>query len=152
MTAPQRFRKKPVDIEAMQWDGTDEASQAIRAWAEAPGRDVAIVDTDHIQHLWDYDTGRYVMPSGETILAPYGVRCLIVLTLEGKMVAQPGWWIIRGVQGEFYPCDPDILAETYTAAPAPDPNPVRAAQLRFEAAQVQLLEARQALADARGES
>lgn len=34
-------------------------------------------------------------------------------TLEGVMLASPGDWIIRGVQGEFYPCKPDIFAATY---------------------------------------
>lgn len=34
-------------------------------------------------------------------------------TLEGNMLASKGDWIIRGVQGEFYPCKPDIFAATY---------------------------------------
>lgn len=34
-------------------------------------------------------------------------------TLEGTMVAEPGDWIITGVQGERYPCKPDIFEETY---------------------------------------
>lgn len=34
-------------------------------------------------------------------------------TLEGTMQARPGDYIIRGVQGEFYPCKPDIFAATY---------------------------------------
>ncbi len=34
-------------------------------------------------------------------------------TLEGKMVASPGDWIIRGVRGELYPCKPDIFTATY---------------------------------------
>ena len=34
-------------------------------------------------------------------------------TLEGIMTAQMGDFIIRGVQGEFYPCKPDIFAATY---------------------------------------
>ena len=34
-------------------------------------------------------------------------------TLEGTMWAQPGDWIIKGVQGEFYPCKPDIFEATY---------------------------------------
>jgi hypothetical protein len=38
---------------------------------------------------------------------------LTISTLEGKMVALPGDWIIRGVKGEFYPCRPDIFAATY---------------------------------------
>ena len=36
-------------------------------------------------------------------------------TLEGVMHADPGDWIIRGVQGEFYPCKPDIFEQTYEA-------------------------------------
>jgi hypothetical protein len=34
-------------------------------------------------------------------------------TLEGIMVAQLGDYIIKGVRGEFYPCNPDVFKETY---------------------------------------
>lgn len=34
-------------------------------------------------------------------------------TLEGKMTAQPGDWIITGVDGEQYPCKPEIFKRTY---------------------------------------
>jgi len=34
-------------------------------------------------------------------------------TLEGTMVASPGDWIITGIQGEQYPCKPDIFEATY---------------------------------------
>ena len=34
-------------------------------------------------------------------------------TLEGTMIASPGDYIIRGVQGEFYPCRADIFEQTY---------------------------------------
>jgi len=34
-------------------------------------------------------------------------------TLEGEMTAQIGDWIIKGVNGEFYPCKPDIFDKTY---------------------------------------
>jgi hypothetical protein len=40
---------------------------------------------------------------------------LRIQTLEGVMTAQLGDWIVRGVQGEFYPCKPDIFAQTYEA-------------------------------------
>lgn len=40
-------------------------------------------------------------------------QVLKIATLEGHMVAKPGDWIVRGVQGEFYPCKPDIFVETY---------------------------------------
>lgn len=106
-----KYRKKPVEIEALRWDGSDERSLEIREWAEPA---VAIVDTDHIKHLWDYDAGAYIMPNGKVIFgAPFRERCLIVLTLEGEMVAREGDYIIRGVQGEVYPCKPDIFEATY---------------------------------------
>ena len=38
---------------------------------------------------------------------------LVVVTLEGDLTAQPGDWIIKGVAGEFYPCKPEIFAQTY---------------------------------------
>lgn len=38
---------------------------------------------------------------------------LWIETLEGTMRADKGDWIIKGVQGEFYPCKPDIFAATY---------------------------------------
>ena len=44
-----------------------------------------------------------------------GGDVLVIDTLEGQMTAQKGDWIIKGVQGEFYPCKPDIFAETYEA-------------------------------------
>jgi len=46
--------------------------------------------------------------------ADRGVFC--VRTLEGVVTAEMGDWIIRGVNGEFYPCKPDIFAATYEAA------------------------------------
>ena len=39
--------------------------------------------------------------------------CLIIHTLEGNMAAEVGDYIIKGVFGEFYPCKPDIFADTY---------------------------------------
>lgn len=37
-------------------------------------------------------------------------------TLEGTMIANPGDYIIKGVQGEFYPCKLDIFEATYEEA------------------------------------
>lgn len=36
-----------------------------------------------------------------------------IKTLEGNMIVSDGDYIIKGVQGEFYPCKPDIFKETY---------------------------------------
>lgn len=38
---------------------------------------------------------------------------MIIKTLEGEMRAQKGDWIITGVNGEQYPCKPDIFDKTY---------------------------------------
>lgn len=38
---------------------------------------------------------------------------LTIQTLEGQHTASPGDWIIKGVNGEFYPCKPDIFDKTY---------------------------------------
>ena len=38
---------------------------------------------------------------------------MIIHTLEGDMKAEPGDWIITGVNGEQYPCKPDVFEKTY---------------------------------------
>lgn len=38
---------------------------------------------------------------------------VIISTLEGEMKASPGDWIITGINGEKYPCKPDIFEKTY---------------------------------------
>ena len=37
----------------------------------------------------------------------------VISTLEGEMSVSEGDWIIKGVNGEFYPCKPDIFEKTY---------------------------------------
>lgn len=41
---------------------------------------------------------------------------MLIETLEGVMIANPGDWIIKGVNGELYPCKPDIFQKTYEPA------------------------------------
>ena len=43
-------------------------------------------------------------------------------TLEGKMKADPGDWIITGVDGEQYPCKPDVFQKTYVEINDPAPE------------------------------
>lgn len=45
-----------------------------------------------------------------------GNYTLVIPTLEGNMTAEQGDYIIKGVQGEFYPCKPDIFEATYDLA------------------------------------
>jgi hypothetical protein len=45
---------------------------------------------------------------------------MFIYTLEGKMFATKGDYIIKEIQGEFYPCKPDIFAQTYDVAEKPE--------------------------------
>ena len=88
-----KFRKKPVVIEAWQFDGTERHAH----WFldKFPDRTLsALVPTDSID-----DRQKEVM--------------LVIPTLEGNHNASPGDWIIQGVKGELYPCKPDIFEMTY---------------------------------------
>ena len=82
----RRFRKKPVVIEAIRFDGT------IRGVEEAQ---------------------KFVGPGLQTDQKPCIGYILCIPTLEGDMRAMPGDWIIKGIKGEFYPCKPDIFEATY---------------------------------------
>jgi len=53
------------------------------------------------------------MGLGEGKLTADGIE---IETLEGTMKASIGDYIIKGVQGEFYPCKPDIFEQTYERA------------------------------------
>ena len=81
------YRKKPVVIEALQWTG-----QNLKEINE-----------------FTYDSTRK-MKFAESIVGGYD---LIIYTLEGAMTASLGDYIIKGINGEFYPCKPDIFEKTY---------------------------------------
>lgn len=55
------------------------------------------------------------IPGGRELTFQSGPQLIILElnTLEGRMFAQPGDWIITGVKGERYACKPDIFRETY---------------------------------------
>lgn len=91
------YRKKPVVIEAMQWDGTWESAQPILEWIKANKT------IDRSEAIWSDAAGE-----------------LYIWTDEGKMQASPGDWVIRGVAGEFYPCKPSIFDATYEPVEARD--------------------------------
>lgn len=104
-TAPEKptrdYRKKPVVIQAVQlnWANWNEVCDFLGniISSENPARPVAT----------------YSDMCGETA-GPYIE--LTIPTLEGDHIARHGDWIIRGVNGEFYPCKPDIFAATYEKA------------------------------------
>lgn len=95
-----KYRKKPVEIEAMQWDGSMESRNHTLGWIGAHGGEAR------------YRSDDKALPGPGRGLTRIADR-LEIDTLEGTMYALPGDWIIRGVQGEFYPCKPDIFEATY---------------------------------------
>ena len=52
---------------------------------------------------------------GQELIIDLLNHCVCIRTLEGNMSASDGDYIIKGVHGEFYPCKPDIFAQTYEA-------------------------------------
>lgn len=100
-----KFRKKPVVVDAMAWTGRNVSELA--KWA-------AEVDLRHRQRRNDVPKHGGDIPLPIDVVAEVGgwFRCEIK-TLEGVMVARRGDWIICGVNGEFYPCKPDIFGATY---------------------------------------
>lgn len=85
-----RFKKKPVEVEA--WKVLDLLRSATHDWPSLP---VQIEDA--------YEEGKIV----------FTVNKIHITTLEGTMYANLGDWVICGVQGELYPCKPDIFDATY---------------------------------------
>ena len=96
------YRKKPVVVEAMQLVGTNAETHAVYQWIEA-----------NTQGSFDPLTEE-IPASGVSIDPATGD--FLIATLEGVMQAKPGDWIIRDIEGEFYPCEPDIFAATYEPA------------------------------------
>lgn len=87
-----KFRKKPVVIEARQFLGTIDGARQIVDWVRAGKHEANVLEIGSSTHA------------------------VLIKTLEGEHRADIGDWIIKGVKGEFYPCKPDIFAATYEPA------------------------------------
>lgn len=83
----RKFRKKPVEIEAVQFDGSNH-------------REVLV--------FMDPSMNENSAAVSQSMQLP-----LVIQTLEGRMRVSVGDWVIRGVKGELYPCKDDIFRMTY---------------------------------------
>lgn len=83
-----KYRKKPVIIEAYCYQA-ELGNNRLMNWLSQQGANVKD---------WVFHDGEITIP-----------------TLEGKMKAVNGDWIICGIKGEFYPCKSDIFEATYEA-------------------------------------
>ena len=90
-----KYKKKPVIIDAIQWTGGNMVEIADFAKGFAKFDEIRQGDSEN------------------KIPAQYD---LSIQTLEGTMQASRGDYIIKGVNGEFYPCKPDIFEKTYEKA------------------------------------
>lgn len=84
---PKKYRKKPVVIEALQVVYGKTEVKEVEGFVGSDAR------------YLDHETGKEY-----------------IRTLEGDMLVSDGDYIIKGIQGEFYPCKPDIFETTYEAA------------------------------------
>jgi hypothetical protein len=82
-----KFRKKPIVIDAVQWNCEQSQLDLINGWWAASG-----------------NTQPFTLNPSKTLSIP---------TLEGVVLAVPGDYVIRGVKGELYPCKSDIFELTY---------------------------------------
>lgn len=87
-----KYRKKPVVIEAVQWNGRN-----LEEIKEFVGDSLI------------YEISDAAWKAGKGAPSVY----MEIKTLEGNHKCSIGDYIIKGVQGEFYPCKPDIFKQTY---------------------------------------
>lgn len=87
-----KFRKKPVVIEAVQWFSISPDSICVRPFAN-----IASFQGNCSHCKKEYDRHGFIE------------------TLEGGYIVCPGDWIIKGINGEFYPVKDEIFRETYYA-------------------------------------
>lgn len=90
-----KFRKKPVVIEAIQFEYTDDCLIKLKEFlGNSAGR---AIKARHPDAKAEFEI--VTLEDGNV--------------LKAKHIATEGDWIIKGVQGEFYACKPDIFEATY---------------------------------------
>ena len=85
-----KYRKKPQDVEAFQFGGASDSQREL--WPE-----------------W----AKKAFENRDIIITPGWVSSCHVRTLNGFVTVQVYEWIIKGIQGELYPCKDEIFKATY---------------------------------------
>ena len=86
----KKFVKKPVVIEAIQFTTNNEPNDV------------------EMTRMVDW-----INAESDMKISSHNGTSIFINTLEGEMRAECGDWIIKGVNGEFYPCKPDVFEKTY---------------------------------------
>lgn len=143
MNTPQKYRKKPVEIEAMQWGGTN--VDDCYSWGVLPSGGAirgsvlqcfVPMDDDEIVDTLSAEQYEHFKDIGAT-------AALWVAANSAWLPLHTGVWIAKDRHG-FYPIKADVFEATYTAVPDTDPDPVREARLGLEAARLRLRDAEHA--------
>lgn len=92
---PLRVVKMPRVVNAMVWNGTISEAHRVMRWVNDLGGSARLFDE---------------------MSNPY----LVIQTLEGPMRADAGWFIIQGIEGEFYPCKTSVFSSSYRIATEED--------------------------------
>jgi hypothetical protein len=87
----KKYQKKPIVVEAVQWTGYN--LEEVKEFAKYV-----------VYEIYDAGWKAGVCPPSTKIT---------LQTLEGVMTVQQNDYIIKGINGEFYPCKPDIFEKTY---------------------------------------
>jgi hypothetical protein len=95
-----KFVKKPVTVDA--WAVTDLIDRFAQGGVDALPEPIAAA----------YDDGRLEFPS--PFLGDFSVERIDVITLEGIMQANHGWWLVLGTRGELYPVRADAFRDTFS--------------------------------------
>lgn len=108
MSEVAKFQSKVVVIEAVQFTGGAENATPIIDW---------VLENDGTAS-WSEGHEAWTSEDG---MQGYGAmpEHMTITTTEGIMSAQVGWWIIRGLEGEFYPCSPTVFDAKYEVYGAP---------------------------------
>lgn len=98
-----RYTKKPVTIDAMRWSGSDSDAHHVVLW---------VLNNDGKAHYQSATTHVGGPGRGMTEVPPH----IVIETLEGRMKAFPGDYVIRGIKGEFYPHQGSFFLDAYEPA------------------------------------
>jgi hypothetical protein len=97
--SPRRYRKRPAIVEAMRYDGTNA----------------------HIATFWIGSSlaAAEMAKKGERLawMSDDGKLCLMTQNAPAFFIVEVGDWIVKGVEGEFYPCRASIFEATHERAP-----------------------------------
>lgn len=107
-----KFRKKPVVVEATQWfkNGDHPADDCFRNFEDTGERPTEAREGVVVRYYRNpIGDGNEICQYCNNTMHVHGW----IDTLEGGHIVCPGDWIITGVNGERYPCKPDIFVKTY---------------------------------------